>query len=244
MCLRLQVLRGQVSVLLNGIAVLRAQPAGRLCAQPVHEFLVTGNNLLGLQVEGKQAASAQVQLLLVPDGRPVDAEHGRLLAELAIDSQDNPVDGRSELQVELPVNFPRWRWLDLIPAALGNDTQGALRRWFLDLAADLTRGQFTALLEASRLRCEELAAAYREDVRGVQGALETQLKRAHAAGGLVWSDDLAKSLQFAPLAEGRLLECLDQDGLPALSSKPDENGIIHRWPLRVALFEDRIHVLR
>jgi hypothetical protein len=45
-------------------------------------------------------------------------------------------------------------------------------------------------------------------------------------------------------ANGRLLECLDSQGQPALQTLPAPDGSVASWPLRVALVNGQCHILR
>ena len=196
--LRVWVEQGGATVWLNGIPVLRNARPGCPLALPVHEFLQTGSNQLRLQADDETVSRARAQLVLVRTGKPVDAADGRLLGDLALagatEGTPAAAQASSELKVELPVNFPRWRWLDLIPGALANDTRGRLHDWLAALAADLQRGQFAGLLQQSRLRLEELAQAYQTDARTIQTRFSAHLAQ------------LLKTMTHdrpRPMAEGR-----------------------------------------
>ena len=244
--LRVQVAAGCVSAGLNGVPVLRQIPAGCSRVLPIHEFLRTGRNQLEVRIEGNDPALARAQLLLVRTGQAIAAGDSQLLADVQAGSADAPAGAGSlwERELDLPVNFPLWRWMSLIPTALGKDASEQLAQWLPAVAEDLARAQFEPLLEQSRLRSQELGLAYRRDPREVEGALRQRLVALHAAGGLRWPDNLNKDLYFAPVAGGRLLECLGKDGQAALSTRVDAAGVIHRFPLRVAVFDGSIHVLR
>ena len=52
-----------------------------------------------------------------------------------------------------------------------------------------------------------------------------------------------ESLRLRAVAEGRLLECLGEDGLPILRcSRPDGSRVY--WPMRLAAVERRFYPLR
>ena len=227
---------------------------------PVHEFTLAGNNELALVLHpGPPGASPS------PEPRLSDGQCGASLRLLLprMDSVAHPANARTLAQldwapaadavyeapltlrktVELQIAFPRWRWLDAPviadPAALKKD----LAAYLLDIAIGLAKGNAEPLIQASRLRLEELAQAYQRNLADDVARLRQHIAQLHAAQPLKPTLPGAGGLLLRPVAGGRMLECLAADGTPLLQS-PLANGGRIAWPLRVAVVEGRFYVLR
>lgn len=241
---------------LNGIAVARATPARPRVDLPVHEYALAGANRLELLInpEAREPLlvapaelAASARLLLPRLGAPADPASARSLAECgwslaAGQSAEAPLI--AHVEVDLPLAFPRWRWLDAPPAQVGKPLEQQALAFVQSLALDLSRGQVESFMNATRLRNEELALAYQRDPASEQARLRNALLQGYAAQALQWPLPKAEDFRLRPLAGGRLLECLGPELAPALQSAPDTQG--RRWamPLRLAWVENRFYVLR
>ena len=99
-------------------------------------------------------------------------------------------------------------------------------------------------LDGVFLRSEELALAYQREVSQFTQELRDHLLRVGELAQWQWSVPEPDALQLRAIAGGKLLECLDADGLPALRTQPAADGTTWRLPLRVAALEGRLYVLR
>lgn len=258
--LRLESVGVAAEALLNGVPVARTGPSRRVVTVPVHEYTLSGTNEVELHVEppppGAEAASqpllsdgrqaASLRLLLPRIGQLAHPANARTLAEL---DWAPPADTVTEVphvlagRVELPIAFPRWRWLDAPPATELAALRAPVAKFLQGLAIGLARGDPEPLVLAARLRFEELAQAYQHALADDVGRFRLRIQRWHAEQPLKPSMPKADTLLLRPLAGGRLLECLTGDGEPALSS-PLAGGGRAVWPLRVAAIEGRFYVLR
>ena len=171
-----------VEVHLNGMPLAALGPAGGSISLAVHEYTLAGRNELTLVVgptaPGAAAPSqpriaigptwARARLVLVRQGQSPADPAARVLgvAEWATTegrSYDAPSAHKRE--VELPVNFPRWRWLDAPPIELGVAVSRGILEFLQQLAVELGRGNPEPLIAASKLRFNELAIAYQDDVQ-------------------------------------------------------------------------------
>lgn len=263
--LKLDVVGCEAEALLNGVPLARANAARPRVLVPVHEYTLAGPNRLELIVWPYPAAApeadrpaplklkadglarASARILLPRIGNPVDEASARSLAQIewapaAGESYEAPLSLQQD--GNLPVNFPRWRWVDAplaVPtAALREQVLVLLQRFQEDLAAGVT----TEFLNAVRFRTEELAIAYQQPADGQLLRLREHLEQLHEAGRLKWVELSPESLALRRLAGGRLLECLTADGEPALRTQPDEHGRAHAFPLRLAAVENKLYVLR
>ncbi|WP_326534404.1 hypothetical protein [Pseudorhodoferax sp.] len=245
---------------LNGVPLLRTPRTGGDASMPVHEFVVPGDNRLELWVEppppgavaaapapvfGDGQAHAGAALLLPRMGQPA-ADHGaRVLGQVGWASPDGEL-WRPPLQraesVDIPVRFPRWRWLDAPKVAEPDTLRAAAATWLQDQAVALARGDADALVSAAKLRFEELALAYQRQPADDVARWRSRVQLLHAQK-LRPELPTPESLWLRPVAEGRLLDCLGLDGLPALRcQRPDGARLF--WPVRLAAVERRLYPLR
>jgi hypothetical protein len=233
----------------------------------VHEYTVAGGNRLELVVwphpaptedalqkppaplacKANGIASAHLRLLLPRGGQPVDEGSARTLGQIAWapesgQAYDAPLSLGQDVQ--LAVNFPRWRWLD----APMQQATPALRERALafvqQIASSLGAGDPEPFLAATRLKTEELAVAYLRNAGDDLQRLRTHLQAAHEAGRLNWLPMAAETFVLRSIAGGRLLECLDASGQPMLRGQPDDTGVAIALPLRLAAVEGRFYGLR
>ena len=260
LALRLEVSGCSAEAVINGVPLVRVGGPQAVATLPVHEYWLAGNNELELRVHpgppGQAAAPepklsdgqawASLRLLLPRVGGVADPASARTVAQLdwapPLDEvYEAPVAVRK--LVDLPIAFPRWRWLD---APLIDDT-AALQKdaaaYLLEIALGLARGNPEPLISAARLRLEELATAYQRPLADDVARLRQQVQRLHALQPLKPALPSAGKLLLRPVAGGRLLECLGIDGQPLLQSAVAGGGVQH-WPLRIAAVEGRFYVLR
>lgn len=241
---------------LNGIAIARASPSQPRVDVPVHEYALAGGNRLELVIDPDGIANplvaaadmaATARLLLARTGSLADASQSRTLAECAwtlAAGQGAPRPVQSLIEVDLPLAFPRWRWLDAPVVATAKTLQPQALALVQDLAAQLCRGQVDPFMALTRLRNEELALAYQRDSASEQARLRNALLHGHAAQSVQWPLPQLDAFRLRAVAGGRLLECLGADALPALRSAPDAQGRCWTLPLRLAWVENRFYVLR
>lgn len=241
---------------LNGLPLARTPRGGGCVLLPVHEYTLSGGNRLSLQIEPEappdtprlfdEPAIAQLQLLLPRLGQPASPDTSRSLGELAWGQPAGEpfrVPLRLDKEVELPVKFPRWRWLDAPPLLDVDALKGAVARFLQEQALALSRGDAEPFIQAARLRFEELALAYQRPLDGELARWRSRVQLLNAQKALRPPLPLVDELRLRAVADGRLIECRHADGGAALRcARPD--GSIISWPLRLAFVESRFYVLR
>jgi len=261
--LRLECIGVAAEAVLNGIPVARikATPeAAALATVPIHEYTIAGANQIELVIEpsppGQIAApqpllsngrrGASLRLLLPRIGQVAHPANARMLAELDWAPHADEVDEiplTLRRAVELPIGFPRWRWLDAPVIEDPRSLLASAATYLQDLALGLARGNPEPMVQATRLRLEDLAQAYQQELVDVVGRWRVQIQQLHARQPLMPSMPKADALLLRPVAGGRLLECLDAAGLPVLRS-PVAGGGQMTWPLRLGVIDGRFYVLR
>ncbi|MDP9901033.1 hypothetical protein [Variovorax ginsengisoli] len=256
----------EAEALINGVPVARAGAASASVTVPVHEYTLAGTNRLELVVGPPSAAlapdapvpppvalvadghsSAHLRVLLPRAGNPTDEASARELAVLdwvppARQAYEAPVSLSRD--VDLPVNFVRWRWLDAPAATPTPAVRQAALALLKNLAQALSDGDIEFFIAQVRLRTEELAAAYAQPADQATDRLRTYLSELHATGRFQWLALEADALFLRRLAGGRLLECLYATGAPALRTAPDAHGRSQQFPIRLAVVEGKLYVLR
>lgn len=258
--LRIEALGCVAEAWLNGVALGRVGPARQVLSLPVHEYAMAGANELALHINpgpmGQPAApaptlsdgqtGASLRLLLPRHGTLAEPGSARTLAQIewapaAQTLYETPL--LMSERADLPLQFPRWRWLDVPSHAPSPELQKLAAGYLQGLALHLCRGEFEPFVQACRLKLEELALAYQRDVAQEAARLLQHLQALHAQQALAPPLPKETELLLRPLADGRLLECLRPDGSPSLQS-PRADGSLCVWPLRLALIEGHFYVLR
>jgi len=268
MCLHVQTSGEPVEVLVNGVPVLSLPAGAGSQSIAVHEYLQNGSNRISLVIApppiaqavaapdapaqprmAARAAHARARLVLLRQGKSLADEAVRVLAEVgwAIEEGESfqaPTITHQDL--ELPVGFPRWRWLDAPVLNPGPQDRQLLLAAVQRIAFDLSRGNPDSWLAACRLKLEELDQAYQRPAGHGATALREQVQRLWTAGVLATlQPPTVESLLLRIVAGGRLLECLNPMGGPALSSMNDDLALGNiAWPLRLTLIEGKVYVLR
>lgn len=263
--LKLDAVDCEAEAWLNGIPLARAHPGRPRVVLPVHEYTTTGENQLALmvwpypaamasekappqqRVTASGRASAHLRLLLPRTGKLADEGHARTLGQI----DWAPDAGQAHLAplpldqtLNLPINFPRWRWLDAPAIDNSSELQALVAEQTALWARQLAERQPDAFMAALRLRIEEIAAAYQRDARTEHERLRSHLIALSEARRLDWLPLESAGLLLRRVARGRLFECLRADGSPWLSTKPDSDGRQLAWPLRLTAMEGRLYVLR
>jgi hypothetical protein len=250
-----------VEAMLNGMPVAALGVSGGRTCLAVHEFTLAGKNQLSLvvgsAVPGQAVASqprvaigptwARARLLLVRQGQsPADAD-ARVLGAVewaAAEGRTYESPSTHGREVDLPVNFPRWRWFDAPPIVQTAAVQRQVLEFVQQLALELSRGNADPLLAAAKLRFDELALAYqRTAAEGIQ-RFRDHLQQLYAAKALKVVPPVAEEIVLRPIVEGRLVECLTPLGLPVLRTQNESPAANHSWPIRMAMVDGRIYVLR
>jgi hypothetical protein len=258
--LRLRSTGCRVEVRVNDIPVARTTATPAHLSMPVHEFLFEGTNELALVVEppnaqglvppprlAPAACGASLRLLLPRVGQAGSEHNARALGELdwalAEGELINP-PLRLARQIELPVKFPRWRWVDVPVLPEPAEAQPIVAAFVQQLAISLARGDADTFLQAARLRFEDLALAYQRPLPELADRWRARIQMLHATKALKVVIPALPEVLLRPCAGGRLLECVGADGEPVLRTEAAADGTRQAWPIRVAVIDGRCHVMR
>ncbi|MFY9476388.1 MAG: hypothetical protein WAQ08_01760 [Aquabacterium sp.] len=265
MMIRLQARGCAAEVQLNGLSLARVGAEGGSVTLPVHEYAVAGRNRLSFTAGpqplvgeappaqpkvGDGTVNVRVVLALCHQGQAPQDPNARVLSQLSWtpgqnETHDWPFSFGQD--VELPVNFPRWRWLEAPVITQGPALQRQVLELLQGLALDLQRGDPDSLLAAARLRTEELALAYQRAPNAWVQEIRDHVQQLFEAQALTVQPPEPDGLLLRPVAGGRLVECLGKDGGPALRTAPgpkEAGEAWSAWPLRLAQVEGKLYILR
>lgn len=262
MLLHLESAGCSAEAVINGLPVAALPATGGRACFAVHEYIVSGRNQIGLAagvpLPGQPATPqprvaigptwARARLVLVRAGQTPNDPAARVLAtaEWAAEegqSWEAPVARTSD--VDLPVTFPRWRWLDAPAIALNPASQRQILEFLQLLSVELSHGNPETLLAAAKLRFDELALAYQHGAAEGMQRFRDHLQQMFERKALKIPPPLAETLVLRPVAGARLIECLDPLGAPVLRTQNDDASVGNQsWPIRLAMVEGKIYVLR
>ena len=249
-------------VLLNGMPLASLPMTGGSACFAVHEYTLTGRNQLAIVVfpgppgavvapqprVAVGATWARARLVLVRQGASVADPDARVLANVewaAPEGKSFEAPATQAREVDLPVNFQRWRWLDAPPLTLNAALQRQVLEFVQLQAIELARGNADPFVTAARLRFEELALAYQTGAPQAVQRFRDQLQQRFAAKALKIVPPNAEDLVLRPVVDARLIECLSPLGGPVLRTQNDDPAAGNQsWPMRLAVVEGRIYVLR
>ena len=257
--LRLRSVGCSAEARLNDIPVARTPASGGAVDLPVHEYMFEGANTLALAIEPSlpgavpkprlslHTTGASLRLLLPRVDQVGSESSARTLAELDWALPEGEVylpQTAASRQVDLPIKFPRWRWLDMPVIDEPIEVQPLVAAFVQTLAVSLAKGDADTFLQAARLRFEELAAAYQQTPADLAARWRSRIQLLHATQALRPVFAPPNELLLRPCAHNRLLECLSPGGEPALRTEPAADGSSHSWPIRVAVVDGRCHIVR
>lgn len=170
MCLHVQTSGEPVEVHVNGVPVLGLPAGVGSQSVTVHELLQNGSNRISLVVApppiaqavaapnapaqprmASRPAQARARLVLLRQGKSLADEAVRVLAEVhwAVE-EGNAFEAPATVHqdLELPVAFPRWRWLDAPLLNPGPPDRQTVLALLQRIAFDLSRGNPDTLLAA------------------------------------------------------------------------------------------------
>ena len=233
---------------LNGM-VLCKLPAGQEIRLPVHEFIQSGEN--------------RIQLVLL-DG-VLKNIHGRLCVEL---QKDRGADALVQPQVlyefeksvsrgerlasnrlidvcvDLPVSFPRWRYLDVMQASGDEQDVQRIQDFVFNLLRLFQEKKISLLLPCFSVRNREIAIAYGLDAQQVHRDFQMHLQQVTEQGVLpddVWDP---KSWCLLPVRGAAVYALLNSQHQSLLQFQINDDGTVFQIPMHVGVLGGEVFVLR
>lgn len=257
------------SVDLNGFPVMQISNTSvglgggeQMKSLSIHEYVLTGVNDLHWTInpwpvnEGEnrpkrvskpnKSMALNIQIILLSSGES-GSEERVLFEHTWRPDLDKSIEFpfTEETTLDLPVKFPKWRWVDAPVIADNSENRKLAIDFYHEVLADLSVGSSERLEHYSQYRTEEIAIAYRISEAHLLQSSRDQIIKAYQQGGLELEPQPADAIFFRPIANGRLWELRTLTGDHLLSTPPLTAG--HKAlqvPIRIAIAEKKVYVLR
>lgn len=250
--------QGQDALLMLNGMVLGKLTAGQELRLPVHEYIQSGENRI--QVEAVSTAvqtrttqlsacnvDAQVLVEIQKDRGPGSFVNANVLFRL----QGSVLRGQRfnknrvlDARVDLPVSFPRWRYLDVMQSPADADDQERVQDFLLNLLTLFQGQKVSALLPYFSVRNREVAAAYGLDLQQVHSTFAGHLEQMCTHCTL--SDNALDPTQWLvrPVRQSSIYALLNSEHQPLLQFNANQGGMLHQWPMHVGVLGSEVFVLR
>jgi hypothetical protein len=243
-------------------SVVGSEGVEQMKSLSIHEYVLTGVNTLRWTVnpwpinEGEnrpkrivkpnKSMGLSIQILLLTLNESTSEER-ILFQHMWRPDQDKPIEFplTEEASLDLPVKFPKWRWVDAPVITDNAENRGLALDFYHEVIADLSVGSSEKLEQYSQYRTEEVAIAYRISEPQLLQSSRDQIIKAYQLGQLELEPKQSDSIYFRPVANGRLWELRCKSGEHLLSTPAQLAG--HRAlqvPVRIAIAEKKVFVLR
>lgn len=245
---------GQDAVLnLNGM-VLSKLHAGRELLMPIHEYVQSGENRIQVTVlpsadhaRASTDCGATVSVELQKDRGPDVLVQPHVLFELNASFQRGQRVIKNRLldsTLDLPVSFPRWRYLDILPSTGGANDSILIEDFLLNLLALFKSANASALLPFFTIRNRELAAAYGLDPQRVHGDFAAHVKQLCTHAEFLESTLDPRWWNVRCIRQSPVHALLGKNHEPLLQWKCSLTGALLQLPMHVAVLGGEVFVLR
>ena len=250
--------QGQDALLILNGMVLAKLTAGQELHLPVHEYIQSGENRIQVeaisttvQSSGKPISAcnteAQVLVEIQKDRGPASFINANVLFKL----QGSVLRGQRfnknrvlDTRVDLPVSFPRWRYLDVMQSPADADDQERIQDFLLNLLTLFQGQKVSALLPYFSVRNREVATAYGLDLQQVHGNFASHLEQMCTHYTL--NDAALDPTQWLvrPVRQSSIYALLNPEHQPLLQFNANQGGALHQWPMHVGVLGSEVFVLR
>lgn len=252
------VVWGQDALLaLNGM-VLKMLKAGQEVRMPVHEFIQAGENRIQVFTLEKLPAddtsilvnsncSVQVWVELLKDrGSATQVEPHILYAlkESFKRGQRLHKARMLDVQLDLPVSFPRWRYLDVLQSTPTENDRLKIQDFVLNMQSLFRGKKVAALMPYFTHRNREIAAAYGLDLQQTHSSFTAHLNRLCMNGTL---EDFTLDPQawfFHPVRHSAVYALLNTQHQPLFQFQCADDHTTTQLPMHVGVLGGEVFVLR
>jgi hypothetical protein len=238
--------------------VLAKLHQGRELLLPIHEYVQSGENRIQVIVLSKtledsenallvQDCHASVWVELQKDRGPDLLVQPHVLFELNASFRRGQRLKKNRLldsMVDLPVSFPRWRYLDILPSNSGTNDSTLIEDFLLVFLAQFQAGKVSQLLPFFTTRNRELATAYGLDPQVVHGDFASHLKHLCTQSELLDFALDPQNWRVQCIRNSPVYALLGRNHEPLLQWKCGLSGTRFQLPMHVGVLGGEVFVLR
>ncbi|WP_334118777.1 hypothetical protein [Limnobacter sp.] len=250
--------KGQDALLMLNGMVLGKLTVGQELRLPVHEYIQSGENRIQVEAISSTAQNgakplsacnvdAQVLVEIQKDRGPGSFVNANVLFRL----QGSVLRGQRfnknrvlDTRVDLPVSFPRWRYLDVMQSPADSDDQERIQDFLLKMLTLFQGQKVSALLPYFSVRNREVATAYGLDLQQVHSTFASHLEQMCTHCTL--NDKALDPAQWLvrPVRQSSIYALLNPEHQPLLQFNANQSGTLHKWPMHVGVLGSEVFVLR
>lgn len=249
--LRAHVAGADAMLCLNRLPLVRVRD-GQEVKLAVHEYLMAGDNQIELQSLAKQAMCAHAIHAHLNIEIQKDRGSKVITTPTVLHTVERVVQPRERLpqqrilnaMVNLPVKFPRWRFLDLLDSLAEENDRPRLEDFVSDLLRSIEKKRIVDITPLFISRNKELALAYGLDASALHRAFCDSLLSNVESGSLAAGCSDPEQWQFRRVGQSSMYALLNQEHEPLLQFHEPESNTVHRWPMLVAVLTGDVFVIR
>lgn len=239
---------------LNGMVLCKLR-CGQEIRLPVHEFIQSGENRIQLLALGFALVDFKVQVCVeLQKDRGITAlVQPQVLYEFSKTIRRGECLEKNRLIdvcVDLPVSFPRWRYLDVMQSCSASDDTQKIRGFLLNLLNLLQAKNLAALQPFFSVRNREIAAAYGLEMQEVHSSFQAHLHKLSSQATLLDSVWNPVTWRLHPVCEPgeetgpAIYAVLNAQYEPLLQFQMSDNSSTFQWPMHVGVLGGEVFVLR
>jgi hypothetical protein len=254
--------------------IRRGDAIGTIHTEPVNHLLIDGNNRIsmvlrpgptpseslsgkgGIRDFGSLEGKASMRLARYPRGAVAGGPDGVEL--MRIDWPLSPEQLKKILEDKplplFPLNltvfhdlgqlYGKWRWQSAAPSRLDRRDRDEILELLTKIHTSLAAGDPEPFIEASQVRFQEISRSY-EKPPAMKVAQFRQLLAAESREKWWGMQPLTPDLiDLRPVAEGKVVDCVNKDWLPTLRSKQGPDGAIDYFNMMVCKLDNRWQIVR
>ena len=233
---------------LNGM-VLCKLISGQEMRLPVHEFIQSGENRIQVILLGSVLNDTRSRVCVeLQKDRGADV---LVQPQVLYEFEESLLRGERleknrliDVCVDLPVSFPKWRYLDVMQASSDGQDLQKIQDFILQLLRLMQEKKTTLLLPFFSVRNREIAIAYGLDAQQVHHDFQQHLRRITAHGifpDCVWD---SQSWCLLPVRRAAVYALLNNQHQPLFQLQFDDDGTALQIPMHVGVLGGEVFVLR
>lgn len=249
---------GQDALLaLNGMILAKLKCGHEVC-MPVHEFIQTGSNRIQVSilqdslvnqssVLAKSDCSIQVWVELQKDRGPATQVEPHVLFALEESFKRGQRIHEALLlnvQVDLSVSFPRWRYLDVLQSAAAENDQLKIQDFVLNMQGLFRTKKVSVLSPYFTHRNREIATAYGLDLQQAHTIFSAHLSRLCMSSTLEDSILDPQAWLFHAVRNSAVYALLNTQHQPLFQFQCAEDNTTIHLPMHVGVLGGEVFVLR